>query len=628
MRQLVPAAVLVAICLSRFPARADDPAPVFSDLHGADLDGELHHLRVTDNERAVVVVFLSTTCPISNGYIPALNRLAKQYARGIDVYGVVSSSSTTRARAIEHRAEFEPAFPVLFDASGALLAELQPTHTPHAFVLGADGRIVYSGAIDDRYAAVGRSKLRATRHYLREAVTATLASRPVVTPSTKPIGCRIEKPPAARPTTDVTYNRDIAPIVRSHCAACHREGQRAPFPLLCYDDVSRHARQIVDVTRSRLMPPWKPTRGHGEFRNERRLSDREIHLLSVWERNGKPRGDDGDELPEPEYATGWQLGRPDVVLTMKREFEIPADGPDLWQHFVFRSIVPEDRLIAAVEFRPGATESVHHASFFIDSNYVGRKLDALEPDYGYRAPGGGPLFRPNGVLRSWFPGAHPYPLPDGIGRPLPKGSDLVVEIHYHPVGRVLHDRSQIGIHFAPRNARQFAEEIQVTNAALDIPAGAKQHRHTASMTVPVDITLLDTSPHMHLLGKSVEATATTPDGESVPLVRVDDWDFNWQGHYVYREPIRLPAGSRIDVAFEYDNSAENPLNPFSPPQRITWGDSTVDEMAICHFQFTCDTLPEFTRMVRHNEAVVGREYESVTQGRPPTLFDELIRTPE
>jgi peroxiredoxin len=585
-------------------------------IHGIDLDGELHRFGVFGGKRAVVLVFLSTDCPISNGCLPELNRLAKRHHERVDVYGIVSSSSTSRATAIAHRDEYAVEFPILFDASGALRRSLGPTHTPHAFVLNPGGDVVYAGALDDRYAEVGRALARARHDYVSEALDDTLAGRPVARPLTKAVGCLVERAPAAEPTTDVTFERDVAPIVRAHCAPCHRPDQRAPFSLLDYDDVSRHARQIVAVTASKRMPPWKPVANHGEFRNARGLSEREIHLLRTWERNGKPRGEAVDAPPPATYADGWQLGRPDVVLVMKREFEIPADGPDLWQHYVFPSVVLRDRLLTAVEFRPGATAAVHHASFFVDTNHVGRRLDALEPDYGYRGAGGGPLFRPNGVLRSWFPGAHTQHLPEGMGRPVAKGSDLVVEVHYHPTGRVEWDRSQIGLYFAPRTARQYVEEMQVMNTDLDVPAGEAAHLHRASLVLPVDVTLLDTAPHMHLLGRAVSASATRPDGVVVPLVRIDDWDFDWQGSYVYREPLRLPAGTRIDVDFTYDNSAGNVVNPHSPPQRVEWGDGSHDEMAICHFQYTCDTLPDFTRMVRFHDAYATNQFQRYFQRHP------------
>lgn len=579
------------------PAADEQRRRSFGSLKGIDLEGEQHHLVGNRETKAVVIVFLSTQCPISNGYLPQLNDWAISYwRRGVRMYGVISDPAVTRTEASAHRDEYHIQFPVLFDGSGELRLALQPTHTPHAFVLNRNGRVLYRGAIDDRYVALGRKKEEAERLFVKDAIDAAIEGRSPLIGRTTPVGCRLEDPPDKTRGGEVTYARDIAPIIQSSCAPCHRPNQSAPFPLLTYDHVSRHANQILEVTQSRFMPPWKPEPGFTKFRDQVRLSEHELSLLDAWVKAGKPQGDP-DDLPGPvEFSDDWPLGEPDQVLQMQEVFPIPASGPDIRQYFVIPSHMTENRLITAIDFRPGVPQAVHHASFYLDTKRAGRRLDEADPGPGYGGFGG-PQFQPQGTLSSWFPGMSPRRLPKGMGRLLPRGSDIVAEIHYVCTGKPERDRSKIGIYYAHRSARQLVSEMQVGNKQLEIPAGAKHHLEQAVYTLPVDTTLLDVVPHMHVLGQEMKVWASAPDGRTKPLVWIKDWDFNWQGQYAFAEPIDLPAGTKIHVDAWFDNSAENPLNPNSPPQVVRWGESSTDEMLICTFQCTCETMDELRKLM-------------------------------
>jgi hypothetical protein len=422
------------------------------------------------------------------------------------------------------------------------------------------------------------------------------------------VGCLLEDPPAAATRGSVTFNRDIAPLILTGCAECHRPGEAAPFSLLTYEDVCRHANQIAAVTQSRLMPPWHPVEGFGHFRDERRLKDDELALIQRWVADGKPEGDPLDRPAPPRFLTDWRLGKPDLVLKMKEPFELSADGPDVHQHFVLPTGLKRSRLVAAVEFRPGNSRIVHHASFYVDISGAARALDALDKDPGY---GGfsGPGFHNYGTLRSWLPGMTPQRLPRGMGAPLPAHSDLVLEIHYQRSGKPETDQSSVGLFFAEPSARQLVMELQVMNKDLTIPAGEARHHHRASYTLPVAATLHDAAPHMHLLGREMKATATLPSGVVKPLVWIRDWDFNWQGQYVFVDSMRLPKGTTIDVEAWYDNSAGNALNPHSPPQPVQWGEQTREEMGLCHFHYTCDNLDDLATITNDYRAYVAKQQE-------------------
>jgi hypothetical protein len=352
-----------------------------------------------------------------------------------------------------------------------------------------------------------------------------------------------------------------------------------------------HARQIVEVTHSRYMPPWKPEPNYGRFLDERRLTEHELSLIKDWLDLGMPKGDPADLPAVVEWDEEWALGPPDEILNMAQFFKVPAAGPDIRQYFVVPSKLTEHRLISAIDFKPGAPQAVHHASFFLDTQNAARQLDAAEYGPGYRGYGG-PGFKASGTLRSWFPGMTPRKLPRGMGRLVFRNTDIVAELHYVCTGKIEHDRSRIGIYYAPRSAKQLVHEIQVANKSIRIPAGEGKHHEQASFTLPVETVLLDVMPHMHVLGREIKVVAILPDRTSEPLLWIKDWDFNWQSQYAYMEPIRLPARTRIVVDAWFDNSEDNPLNPNSPPKTVTWGESSTDEMLICHFQCTNDSLED------------------------------------
>lgn len=572
---------------------------------GVDLDGRLIRLGEKSDTKAVVVCFLSTQCPISNGYLPSLNEMASKYRRrGVEFYGVISAPSVTRADAIAHRKSYGIRFPVLFDGSDQLRSCLSPTHTPQAFVLNASGKVFYSGAVDDRHVKLGQKKDSPSQSFLDDAISAVVNDQPVPIRLTKPVGCLMEAPPNRSESGEVTFTRDIAPIIRANCASCHRPSQAAPFSLLTYQDVSSHANQIREVTHSRFMPPWKPEGGFTRLMDELRLTQSELSMIDAWIELGKPKGNPADLPASPKFVKGWQLGTPDVVLEMKDVFKVPAGGPDIRQYFVIPSRLSDNRLISAIEFQPGTPQAIHHASFYIDTKRAARKLDDADPDPGYGGFGG-PQIQTHGTLTSWFPGMTPRHLPRGYGRPVPKASDLVAEIHYVPTGKPEFDKSKIGLHFAPRSARQSVVEVQVGTKLINIPPGEERHHIRATYQLPVQTTLLDMVPHMHTLGREVKVWAKARDGSTKPLLWIKDWDFNWQGQYSFARPVRLAEGTTIYVDAWYDNSDQNPLNPNSPPKTVHWGEDSADEMLLCHFQCTCETVSELETLVQHQRQYIA-----------------------
>ena len=575
-----------------------------------DLDGGMHRLGENDGGAVRVIVFVSTTCPIANAALPRLDQLAGKFRgdakRPVEFYGVMSERSVSRADAARHFAARELSFPVLFDATGLIAEQLAPTHVPEAFVIDPSGAVAYRGAIDDAYEAVGRRRATITRQFLGDAVAAVAGGgRPDVA-FVPPVGCR-RSMPAARADESVTYARDIAPIVHTRCMACHRPGEVAPFPLTTAAEVAAHAPMIVEVTAARTMPPWSP-RPHGQprFIGERWLSPREIELFAAWAVGGCAPGDEADLPPPPRFAAGWQLGTPDLVVRMPRGFTVPADGPDIRQNFVIPLDIPADRLVAAVEFHPGSRRVVHHAVLFLDESGTARRLDEATPEPGYENFGG-PGFLPSGALGGWSAGNTPRRLPGGRGRYLKKGADLVVQVHYHPDGLQQTDQSEIGLFFVDEplekvlaDRQRLVGSIWTASYQIDIPAGDACHPVRSSYRLPREVTVVGVVPHMHLLGKSVVVRADLPDGSSRSLIDVPAWHYAWQDEYYFEQPFTLPAGTEVVVEAVFDNSAESPSNPSSPPRRVTWGEDTLDEMLFCFLLISANRTEDLVHVVLDN----------------------------
>jgi len=587
------------------------PAITFSLM---DLNGTVHGLEQNDTGLVRAFVFISTECPISNGSIKTLNELHATITKAeragsekvAELFGVVSDSTVTRAQAATHGADFKAAFPILFDASGLLAQVLKPSHVPEAFVLDRDGQLVYRGAIDNAWEAIGRRRPKAERAFLADAITAAIDGQPVSVAETKPVGCLFEMPPQGDVHATVTYARDIAPMIQTRCLNCHREGQVGPFALADYDQTAKRARQIVRVTQDRIMPPWIPSPGHDPFVAERWLTDRELELFQVWAEAGRAKGDDADLPPAPKFAEGWRLGRPDMIVKMAEPFTVPADGPDVLQNFVIPLTTIEDKLVSAVEFHPGNKRVAHHAVLFLDDSGMARRLDKATPEPGY-ANFGGPGFLPSGALGGWSAGNTPRPLPNGMGRFLKKRSDLVVQMHYHPSGKQETDRSEIGLYFVKKPVAESLKEpaklvgsIWMANYEMDIAAGDTNYRRATSYTLPKEVIMVGVVPHMHLLGKSMHVTATLPDKTVKTLIDIKNWNYNWQDEYYYERPFKLPAGTRLDVEAVFDNSADNPSNPSSPPQRVTWGDGTKDEMLFCFFLLAAQKTEDLIHVIFDN----------------------------
>ncbi len=418
--------------------------------------------------------------------------------------------------------------------------------------------------------------------------------------------CAFAAPLFAAPPT---FHKDVAPILFSQCATCHRDGQIGPFPLLKYDDAKKRAKQLARVTGEKTMPPWKPDSGHGEFLDARVLSETQMTTLKEWAAADAPEGDPKDSPPVPKFKDGWQLGKPDIILKMAEPFTIPADGRDVYQHFVFPLDLKKDIHVVGVECRPSNPKVAHHAVGLLDSSGEARKMDAKTKEPGYAGLNQG--FLPAGFTPGYVPGQTPRRMKKGSGITIKKGTDFVLQMHYHPSGKEEKDQTEIGLYLSDTPPTNIMGVVMMASEEIDIPAGEKKFTAKDEFILPADMTVEGIWPHMHCVGKTVDVTAELPDGKTKRLLKISDWDFNWQDTYLYAKPFELPKGTKIVAEFTWDNSKDNPRNPHSPPKRIKLGEGSLDEMSgliiTGELKTWQDSLP-------HWGAVIGHYLEIKTKG--------------
>ncbi len=388
--------------------------------------------------------------------------------------------------------------------------------------------------------------------------------------------------PSSSPTITegpVTFNNQVVRVFQKHCQECHRPGEVAPFSLTTYPDAYARRDDVREAVESRYMPPWKAVPGHGEFADVRRLSHDEIHLIERWVQSGAPEGDPRD-LPSPrKFPTGWTLGTPTAVFAMEAPFTVPAKTKDIYRCFVVPiRLASESNFIRASEVLPGNRKIVHHVRTFLDVTGRSVELDAAEPGPGYTCFGG-PRFDSAGGLGGWAPGYPPIQIPSGVAWRIPPGARLVMQVHYNNPGDTPQtDLTKIGVHL---QSGPFDRRLWYARAfawGFGIPAGDPRKSVVARTRVQEDVEAISVFGHMHLLGRALTVTAHLPDGKKQSLLKIDDWDFEWQIRYTYKRPVPLPEGTLIEAECVYDNSEANPKNPSKPPKPVFSGFETTDEM--------------------------------------------------
>jgi hypothetical protein len=427
-----------------------------------------------------------------------------------------------------------------------------------------------------------------------------------------------------------TFSRDVAPIFYRNCTNCHRPGEIAPMSLLTYKDARPWVSSIRQRVSAGVMPPWHADPAHGTFSNDRRLTDADKDTIVAWASGGAPEGDPNDLPAPPKYAEGWMIGQPDAVLTMQEDYPIPATGVVAYQYFEVPSSFTEDKFIQAFEVRPGNRAVVHHVLVYARGPQpaqplapVGtqprpqggpRPIPVLSFAEGMEIPAGqtggrplpadqqkplGPNDRPapktlGPLVGAYVPGTATRIYAPGTAIRLTRGSTLVFQMHYTTTGAAVTDRTSIGFIFAKEPPEHELRVNALVNGSLHIPAGAADHRVDAEMTINRDITLWSMLPHTHVRGKRWQYDAIYPDGRTETILAVPNYDFEWQTDYIFKEPLRLPRGTKIHAVAWYNNSAGNKSNP-DPTKDVWWGDQTFEEMMFTGLTYSVDAAPRAPR---------------------------------
>lgn len=387
-----------------------------------------------------------------------------------------------------------------------------------------------------------------------------------------------------------TFSKDVAPIIFNHCSSCHRPGEIGPFSLTNYQEVANWAAMIKYVTTQRIMPPWKADPSYSRFMDENFLSDDQVKTIADWVDAGSPIGNPSEIPPFPNFPENSLLGEPDLVLTFERSYLHKGNGNDEYRYFVLPTGLTQNKKVKAIELRPGNTKIVHHALFFADESGKAREYDLQTPEYGFSADQN-PDFNVFEVINrnqfpGYVPGQKPRRFPDGLAMDMKAGSDLVIQMHYAPWGTDETDSSTVNIFFADdteiidRTVREYIMlPYNLTGGASSFFLMPNQVKTFEGVyTVPFDVSLVGIFPHMHYLGKNWEVFLENTDGSKTNLIKINDWDFNWQGGYYFDRYKVAKKGSKIRAFAKYDNTANNPSNPSSPPRFVTWGEGSKDEM--------------------------------------------------
>ncbi|HYL72765.1 MAG TPA: thiol-disulfide isomerase [Bryobacteraceae bacterium] len=412
------------------------------------------------------------------------------------------------------------------------------------------------------------------------------------------LGSSLAAVACAATQTKVTFNKDVLPIVQKHCQNCHRPGEVAPMSFLTYNEARPWAKAIRQAALTKKMPPWFADPHYGHFKNDPSLAQSEIDTLVAWADAGAPEGNPKDAPKPIDWVNGWGIGKPDLVLSMPTDYQVPITGTVEYQYIVIPTGFTEDKWIQAAEARPGNRAVTHHIVVFVrepGSAYMrdvtpgtvfsprslaqqasaaaaSNSADAAAKRRQASSAAG----FPTEIVVGYAPGTDPVRLDPGQAKLIKAGSDLVLQLHYTPNGKAATDRSQVGFVFAKQPPKERVYTTSAGNLGFAIPPGDPNYEVKASITLQTDARLVDFNPHMHLRGKDFEFRITYPTGESEVALKVK-YDFNWQLYYRPEKPIILPAGTRIDCTAHYDNSANNPANP-DPTKTVRWGEQSWEEM--------------------------------------------------
>jgi len=516
--------------------------------------------------KAIVIVFTNLDCPLVQRYLPRLVKLDEEYRdRGVQFVSLNVGPNDPMTEVAYQAIRFNAEFPFCKDYTGECAKLLGVERTPEVVVLDSDHRLRYRGRIDSMYRLGGVRPDRG-REDLKLAIEDVLAGRDVEVAETSVDGCKITYHSLPEPDEEITWSEHVAALMQKHCQDCHHEGTTAPFSLTEYDDTVNYADMIAETIRERRMPPSYSSVEHGNFTNRRWMSSDEITTVLQWIAAGMPKGD-MSKAPEPRtFADSkWRIDDPDLVITMKKPYSIPADGYVPYKYAILPYQFPHDTWVEQVEILPGNLEAQHHCN-----------MAYIEADNGLSFSGAN-------FITGQVPGGQPMKLEPGLGFFIPKGARLVLQIHYVTTGEETTDQTSVGFVFCKQKVQKELKHFQVATYDFKIPPHAPHHEVVAEKTFENDAVGIGMFAHMHLRGKDMLFDAVYPNGDVERLLAVPNYSFDWQMAYVFeRNAKQFPAGTKIRCTAHYDNSPFNPYNP-DPDDEVGYGPQTYHEMLFGFF---------------------------------------------
>ncbi len=525
-----------------------------------------------ESKKAFVLVFTNTSCPLVQRYLPRLQELSERYAdQGVQFLAVNVGPDDSIMAVASHAIEYGITFPFVKDVDGSCIAALGVKRTPEVVVLDGEKRLVYRGRIDDQY-RLGGVRPDVRRHDLDEAIVELLAGKPISVPETPVDGCKITLATPPKPMEEITFTKHISRLMQDNCQDCHRENTAAPFSLIRYEDVASNAEMVAEVVSEGRMPPWFASPKYGHFINNPSLSREQRDQIVAWVRAGAPEGDPSDAPAAREFsATKWQIGEPDLVLTMSKEIDVPADGYLPYEYVVLPHFFLKDTWIEAFEILPHNPAVVHHCNAAYASGKDGASAETFITGF---VPGGQALDTKT--------------FDDGVALKIPRFSVIGLQIHLVTTGKPEKCKISIGIRFPRQTVKQKLYHVILDDPAFEIVPEDPAYLVSDEVLLEHDVTMLGLFSHMHLRGKDMTFLAHLPGGTTKTLLEIPNYNFDWQlGYEIKPGEVKLPKGTRLEAVAHYDNSAFNPYNP-NPSRAVTWGEQTHDEMMNGFAFFTHD----------------------------------------
>lgn len=560
MKRLLLIVAVVLQCLVVHQAQAAKIGSEAGNLTFKDIRCVTRSLNDLGEAKGYALVFLNTSCPIAQRYVPRLKELNDKYSeQGIQVVAVYNSQAETPRDIAAHGLAAGLKFPLVWDEEQKCTKALGVERVPQAVLLDAGKHVVYSGRIDDQY-RTGGAQPQVGRHDLTEAIDELLAGKPVSVAETTVDGCKVT--PWKDPKFDfkVTFHEHVETILQKKCQNCHHDGAATPFALVTYDEAKAQGEMLAEVVRDGRMPPWYAHAEFGHFTNDPTLSANDRDLMQAWVLGGMERGD-AAKAPNPlEFAKSkWRIGEPDLVLTTAKPITIQASGYIPYNYVFLQPPFADDTYVDAIEILPHNRAVVHHCNAF----YV----DATTRQAGS-----------NTFITGYVPGGVPFVMQPGIAQRIPKNAVIGLQIHHVTTGKEEESMISIGFRFAKGTVDKTTHFTLLDPRNIAIPPGDAFYEMKAQKKISEDSTLLGLFTHMHLRGRDMTFSAKYPDGKSETLLQIPNYNFEWQIGYVCPDnKVKIPAGTEMAAVAHFDNSKFNPYNP-DPKRKVPYGDQSYDEM--------------------------------------------------